>query len=186
MAAHNSLQWARKGMYVHVVLFPDPVQKGLGTRLAWQWVVPFIGSTQAGYLCKCTCKQTERLKINDKDHTSTKQDNYKLNNATVHKNLVTCCLTLQFNDAGDHLLQMSDVFSALGYINSSPECQNSIYKLILCLGFYHSANIFFKFMPLVFNWIQIGWLCRSFPPVDIAVDQEVLSISGHVSGHCPA
>ena len=79
---------------------------------------------------------------------------YKQNNACVDH----CCLTPQFYDSRDNFFEMTDVFSALSYINSSPECQNSIYKLILRLWFYFSSLLAKK------SWIYLdtclgSWSC---------------------------
>ena len=61
-----------------------------------------------------------------------------------------------------------------------PNCASN--QLVFCLRLHFSPVKFFQFMPHVLDWIQVGGLSWSSPPIDIMAPEKVGSIDGCMFG----
>ena len=89
--------------------------------------------------------------------------------------LVSSGFSIYFNNSRKNFLQMVVVSPALVHIHSSPKVVDSI--LFGCwLDF--STNVFFKFMPKIFDWVHIRRFSWSFPPINVRIHIELLNYTG--------
>ena len=86
----------------------------------------------------------------------------------VHSVSSSC--SIQFDDSGDHLSQMVNVFATFLNINCIPEMFDPYYKLGFVSWFDLTSN---EFVPKVFFWFMSGEFKWGFPPVDIFLWKEV-------------
>ena len=92
--------------------------------------------------------------------------------------LVSCCSTTQFYHFRDNLFQMVNILLALIDCHCVPKPNYASNQLVFCLRLHFSPVKFFQIMPHVLDWIQVGRLGWSSPPINIVAPEKVGSIDG--------
>ena len=77
---------------------------------------------------------------------------------------------------------MPNIFLALLGVHSLPELRNPINQLFFRCWLYFPSDVFLKFMPQIFYWIEVWRLGGCLPPVDPLVFQVLLCMLRRMFG----
>ena len=69
--------------------------------------------------------------------------------------LISSCLPIQFNHFWYHFSNVSNIFLTLLCIHCLPELHNPINQLLFRCRLYFPFDVFFKFVPQIFYWIEV-------------------------------